>query len=97
MRKRYSNFHRARKYHRKFRNALYSGWGAGANWFSELQDKYENLALTKDSIKVDIRGIGDKAVLIIKSDSSLTLQEKDLIKHLFGKFNDVSGLDMSYI
>lgn len=73
MKRQYSNFHRARKYHRKFRNALYSGLIDRVNHFSKLHDKYEKLSTKKDSLIIGIQGKGDKASLVVKGDLDIII------------------------
>lgn len=80
MKKRYSNFHRARKYHRKFRNALYSGWINRVDHFSKLHDKYEKLSSKKDGVIIGRRGKGDRASLVIKGHFDVVIQS--IIDHL---------------
>lgn len=80
MKKRYSNFHRARKYHRKFRNALYSEWINGVDRLSKLHDKYENLSTKKDGVIIGIRGRGDTAFLVVKGHFDVLTQA--IVDHL---------------
>ena len=66
--KRYSNFHRARKWHRKFRNVLYDPRGVRlwlVHHYADLHEKYYLKATRTDGVVIDHVGKADQGKLII--------------------------------
>lgn len=69
--RRYSNFHRARKWHRKFRNACYAREMIKAAYCDAMADVYIYKSL-RDGTDIDVIGDNKTVELVVNTTSKWT-------------------------